>query len=71
MRRILALESHALALKETFPSDEQRTEAHHVLTTLQLLEIAVRGTPSADVVRSVEELLDGAAERMARVGGAL
>jgi hypothetical protein len=69
--RILAFERHALALKDAFRSDVLRTEAQSVVTTLQLLEIALRGSPPVDVIQNAEELFAAATERLTRVGAAL
>lgn len=66
--RILSSERQAAASKAAFDSDVLQAETQDVITTLQLLAIALRGTPPADVVANAEALFAAATARLERVG---
>ena len=68
--RILAVESRAVALEGSVPAAGHRSEAANIIATLRLLEIALRGTPPADVVANAEEMFAAATQRLARVDAA-
>jgi hypothetical protein len=66
--RINALEGHAAAIQRAFRSEALKTEAQIVLATLRVAADDLRGEPSEDVVRSVEDRLEVIANRLSRLG---
>jgi hypothetical protein len=66
--RIDALEGHAAAIQRAFRSESLKTEAEVVIATLQVAAADLRGEPSDDVVKGVEERLAVIAKRLSRLG---
>jgi hypothetical protein len=68
--RIQSLEEHALALQAAFRSDALKREAGIVLTTLQMAEASLRGSPDASAVMEAEAIIESVSQRLSGLGRA-
>jgi hypothetical protein len=66
--RIHSLEEHALALQTAFRSDALKREVGLVLTTLQMAEASLRGSPDASAVMEAQAIIDGVSQRLSGLG---